>query len=926
MKFSLLLFVFVTLIFVDLNAQLIWTDPAFPKVDDEVTVFFDAKEGTGGLENCNCDIYVHTGLITSQSTNPGDWKHVQTDWGVANPNWKMTPVSGQDDVFSWTVSPSIKSYYGVPNGVEVEQLAFVFRNADGSKEGKADGGADIFAPVFPDDAGFSASFISPQSSVIGNLGETISVNVGANAPAELSLFDNGNLLVSESNVDALNYDLEITETGTHLVELVADNGNEEVRDTFYYTGNLPVNDQDPPAGLKLGANYIDDSSVTLIFYAPEKDFVYVLGDFNDWVPHEDFYMNRSLDGTTWWLEITGLTPNQQYAYQYWVDGEIKIADPFSELILDPWNDGNIPSVTFPNMHPYPTGKTNGHATILHPGKPDFDWQVPDFQAPEKKDLVIYELLPRDFVSRHDYETLIDTLDYLDNLGINAIELMPPGEFENNESWGYNPSYHMALDKYYGTPEAFKRFVDECHSRGIAVIVDIVLNHAFGQSPLVNLYWDAANNRPAANNPWFNSICPHEPFCWGYDFDHSAQATKDFMDRVNTFWLEEYNVDGFRFDFTKGFTNAGNVGFNAERINNLKRMSDVIWDTNSDAYVILEHWADNTEEKILSAYGMMLWGNATHAYQEAAMGYISGSNFSWGIYKERGWADPHLVTYMESHDEERMMFKNLMWGNSQGNYSTKDPETALQRMELAATMFYTIPGPKMLWQFGEVGYDISIDDPCRVCNKPILWNYFEEPARRRLYDVTSELINLRNAHDVFKTDNFSYTLSNSYKRITLEHPDMNVVVIGNFGVEEHQQLSGFPHDGWWYEYFSGDSLFVQHIGVQVPLQAGEYRIYTTKKLTNNLTTSTFETTPNFFNAKIYPNPSFGRTLLTYELPESADIQVNVYHVSGQLIETLTNEKMAAGEHYLEIDNRYESGTYLIQIRSGEHSTVQKWLVW
>ena len=111
---------------------------------------------------------------------------------------------------------------------------------------------------------------------------------------------------------------------------------------------------------------------------------------------------------------------------------------------------------------------------MHPGSPAYNWQNTNFTAPENKNLLIYELLVRDFVQKRNYQTLIDTLGYLDKLGINAIELMPPGEFENNESWGYNPSFHMALDKYYGTPEKFKEFVDSCHGRGIAVIVDMVL--------------------------------------------------------------------------------------------------------------------------------------------------------------------------------------------------------------------------------------------------------------------------------------------------------------------------------------------------------------------------------------------------------------------------------------------------------------------
>ncbi|WP_243664309.1 alpha-amylase family glycosyl hydrolase [Rhodothermus marinus] len=91
----------------------------------------------------------------------------------------------------------------------------------------------------------------------------------------------------------------------------------------------------------------------------------------------------------------------------------------------------------------------------------------DFERPPAHELVIYELLIRDFVARHDYATLIDTLDYLERLGVNAIELMPVAEFDGNISWGYNPAFHLALDKYYGPADDLKRFVDECHRRGIA---------------------------------------------------------------------------------------------------------------------------------------------------------------------------------------------------------------------------------------------------------------------------------------------------------------------------------------------------------------------------------------------------------------------------------------------------------------------------
>ena len=110
---------------------------------------------------------------------------------------------------------------------------------------------------------------------------------------------------------------------------------------------------------------------------------------------------------------------------------------------------------------------------------------------------------------------------------------------------------MALDKYYGTPEHFKAFVDSCHGRGIAVIIDIVLIMLLDRAPYciyIGMQHIIDPQPTTRGSMQFVRI----PYCWGYDYNHESQATKNFMDRVNHYWLDEYHVDGFRFDFTKGF--------------------------------------------------------------------------------------------------------------------------------------------------------------------------------------------------------------------------------------------------------------------------------------------------------------------------------------------------------------------------------------
>ncbi len=809
------------------QAQILSVTPIFPTADDTVTIIYDASQGNADLLGIS-PIYAHTGLITSNSTSPTDWKYVQGNWGTADASVLMTDLGNNLHQIKY----HIRTFYGVPQNETVQKLAFVFRNTDGSKVGRTAAGSDIFYDVYSTGSPLLTTFITPASNQMAvNSGTNIAISGAASLSSTMTLYDNGSQIAQATNSTSINHTINASTSGNHLVELVATDGTTTAKDTFYYVVNPTVTTQLIPANTELGVNYINSSTVRLSLYAPNKQFVYVTGDFNNWQLDANYYMKRSTDNATWWLEISGLTPNTQYGFQYVVDNDITVADPHSELVLDPWNDQWIPSVTFPNLKPYPTGQTTGIVGVMHPGKPAYNWQVTNFQKPAKEELVVYELLVRDFIARHDYQTLLDTLDYLENLGINAIEFMPVNEFEGNESWGYNPSFHMALDKYYGSPEKFKAFIDECHNRGIAIILDVVYNHAFSQSPLAQLYWDGSNFQPAANNPWLNVSARH-PFNVGYDVNHESQATKNWVDRVMKYWINEYKVDGFRFDLSKGFTqtnNPSNVGawgnYDQSRVDILKRIADVCWAEDPNFYVILEHFSDNSEEKVLADYGMMLWGNLVHSYNEATMGYISGSDFSWINYQNRGWNDPHVMGYMESHDEERLMFKNKQFGNNFNGYNTKTESVALDRMELAAAFFFTIPGPKMMWQFGELGYDISIDDPCRVCNKPILWNYFTQPDRLDLYNAYRAIINLRKDHEVFKTTNYNLGLGGGVKTIRLYHATMDASVLGNFDMTQQTVTVPFSSTGWWYEYMTGDSINVTGASMPITLAPGEYRIYT-----------------------------------------------------------------------------------------------------
>jgi len=895
--------------------QIIQISPAFPTVNDIVTIHYDATQGNGELVGVS-PVYTHTGIIT-QSGLPSSWSFVQGNWGQADTNALMTDLG--NNIHKIVID--IDQYYGFPNGTNVAKLAFVFRNHDGSLEGKTANMGDILYPIYPINGGFQAAIFKPYSDLLVNINDTIFFSGQSNSDATLQLFDNGVLIADTVNTTLLEKDIIVNSSGDHQIILVADDGSSVLRDTVNYVVIPALNLVDPPSGLVDGINYINDSTVTLKFYAPEKTTVNLIGDHNNWMVNSSSFMSLSTDSSYWWKTISGLSPGGKYTYQYLVDGVNKIADPLSPLILDPNNDANIGSFNYPNPVPYPSNYTSGFVTVIEPGKTAYNWTNNNFTAPENKDLIIYELLVRDFVSTHSYQTLIDTLDYLAELGVNAIELMPPGEFENNESWGYNPSFHMALDKYYGTPDHFKAFIDSCHGRGIAVINDIVFNQAFGQSPMVNLYWDGLNNRPAANNPWFNEVCPHPPYCWGYDFDHSSEATQNFIDRVNHYWLDEYHLDGFRFDYTKGFSNNSN-NYDNDRINLLKRMADTIWSKHPNSYVILEHWADNNEEKILANYGMILWGNVTHGYQESGMGYPSNSDLSWGIYKNRGWNEPNLLSYMESHDEERIMYKNITYGNSNGSQNAKNPIMALERTEALAALMLTTPGPKMIWQFGELGYDISIDYICRTCNKPILWNYFTENSRKRLYDVYKASIELRNSHPVFTGDDFTYSLNGSVKSLKLNDPSMNAVVIVNIDVNPQDKTIDFQHNGWWYEYFSGDSIQINGTSI-ISLDPGDYKVFTDLKLNkpeilNTLGFNEYEIAN--WDVNIFPNPSRDFLNITINGSKSKDIKYTIMNTLGKIMfQEIGTSKL----YQIDIKN-LSTGNYFLILEQDSYLTSKEFV--
>lgn len=891
-------------------AQIVVTQPAIPIENQSVTIIFDATKGTAGLKGFTGDVYAHTGVITDKSNSGSDWKYVKTSWGQNTPATKLSRIG--TDLYQLEIGPTIRSYYGVPVQDDILKMAFVFRSADSSKQGKDTGGTDIFVDVFME--GFIVKFDEPQNNTLLEQGQDLDFQVSSTYDADLSLLINGDL-VDTIQGKSLMYTHTFTDPGDYLIIAQGIYLSDTIQDSVFVCVREEVTLLPKPTQYKKGINYLSEEQVALVLWAPEKEFVYLLGDFNEWKPQNAWQMKK--DGDYFWIEFDGLTPGNSYVYQYLIDGILLIADPYTEQVSDPFQDKNIPSTVYPDLIPYPVNQTSGLAAVFRTGQNPYAWEVPQFEAPDKTQLVIYELLVRDFHEDHNYTAVIDKLDYLDSLGINVLELMPVNEFEGNSSWGYNPSFYFAPDKYYGPKNELKSLVDECHKRGIAVVIDMVLNHSYGQSPFAQMYLDGG--KPALNNPWYNREhnFTNPDAHWGYDFNHESLYTQELVDSINAFWMSEYNIDGFRFDFTKGFGNNikgsndswGSL-YDADRIRLLKRMADQIWNRNPDAIVIFEHLSDNTEEKELAEYGILLWGRMDIPYAEAAMGYHTSnkSDVTRVLHTSRGWNKAHLVGYMESHDEERQMFKIKQWGNASGSYSTKNPETASHRVGLNSLFFFPLPGPKMMWMFEELGYDISIDFDCRVCEKPVLWEYYEIAYLRNIYRIMSNMIHLKKTYDVFSKGNLTYSLAGSVKQYRMSLGDHHVFAVGNFDVVPKTTSLLMPQLGVWYEYFSRTTTEVTNSNMIITLEPGDYRLFSTvemdwKTLMSPVKTEDVSNLEDINSIGIFPNPSKDRIFFEQPL-----LKLEIYTLQGQIVH---NQLGKVGNEIMYADiQAFAAGSYIV----------------
>lgn len=941
--YSILLLLF----YCSLNAQVSWQGGTTPEANQTATILFD-KTGTG-LASYSGTIYAHTGV----TLNGTPWQNVIGSWGNNTTQPALTLVSG--NIYKLDLTPTILNYYGVSSGT-VSKINIVFRSNTGAQQT-----TDLELNV----GAYQATLTAPNenSTTLLNSGQNLSIVANnTNGNANYNLFANGvsihtytgtSYSYTDSNITAnKSYDLQITQGATTYSK------------KFSVIINPGTISQALPAGMEIGINYntSDATKATLVLEAPGKDFVYVAGTFNNWQPSSSYAMKKDPTSGKFWLELTGLTSGTEYLYQYWVVDTtpiansptiVKTADPCSTLVLSSFDDPYIPATSYPGLMPYPNGQDR-EVTVLQTGQTAYPWVVTNFTKPSKDKLVVYELLVRDFDSDKNYQDVIDKIDYFKNLGINAIELMPVMEFEGNESWGYNTAFHMALDKFYGNKNKLKELIDLCHQNGIAVILDIAFNHAFGRNPMVRMWMNDPDGdgwgSPSTENPYFNTVAKHS-YSVGEDFNHSSNYTKDYVKRTVKHWITEFKIDGFRWDLTKGFTQNCTAGddactnaYQADRVAVLKEYADYTWSLDNDHYVIFEHLGTDSEEqqwanyRIAEGKGIMMWGELYEPYKQLALGFSTNGDITRMGHVSRGFTGKRLMGYPESHDKDRLMYQAYTYGNSAGTAPVGgNLNNALNRMPAVGATSILIPGPKMIWHFQELGMDDSIftcnngtvnsdvdaiAGDCKLDTKPQpQWveNWLTTAPRSTIYSDYVKFIKMKKNDPVFNGD---YTISpngsNIRQRIYIYDNSLpstqlkNVVILANYSVAAQNITPDFPYTGTWYNLMTNAPLTVTSTTAQITLNPGEYRIYG-NQVSAALANEAFEFASQI---ELYPNPAQTSFVLTNDVKK-----LDIYSITGQLIKSAN--KINALENINISD--LSKGVYLVKIETNESISISKKLI-
>jgi len=551
-------------------------------------------------------------------------------------------------------------------------------------------------------------------------------------------------------------------------------------------------------------------------WAPHAQRVSVIGSFNDWDGNKH-PMTDEKNGF-WYTTVAEAHIGDQYRFLLsTAAGELKRIDPYACEVTS--SVGNA---------------------IVH--DPSFDWQGDDFHIAPWNELVIYELHVGTFNDQEDvnhpgkFPSVSARLGHLKKLGVNAIQIMPVGEFAGERSWGYNPSHIFSVENAYGGPTAFKQFVKRAHREGIAVILDVVYNH-LGPGDLDLWQFDGWSENGRGGIYFYNDDRANTP--WGETRpDYGRGEVRQYILDNVLMWMEEYHVDGLRFDCTQFIRTVDGSDarelpegwsllqwINSQVSKQFPRRITIAEDLQNNKWLTKDVGAGG------AGFGSQWDAMFVHPIRQAVITSDDEQRSLAAIrdaicYRYNDDAFDRVI-YSESHDE-------VANGRARvpQEISPKDPKGwyARKRSTLAAAIVFTAPGIPMLFQGQEFLEGGWFRDTV-----PVDWDQNDE--FRGIVRLYRDLIRLRCNRAGFTRGLCGqrtqvYHLHDERKVIAFHRwdkggPADDVVVVANFFREAQDgYVIGFPEAGTWKLRFNSDwngynDDFSNHPSVDAVAESGAY---------------------------------------------------------------------------------------------------------
>ena len=446
------------------------------------------------------------------------------------------------------------------------------------------------------------------------------------------------------------------------------------------------------------------------------------------------------------------------------------------------------------------------------------WKHDDKPLPADQELVIYELHVADFSGGEDdpyargkYKHVVEKLDYISELGINAIELMPVKEYPGDYSWGYNPRHFFATESSYGSTVGLKNLIDECHGRGIRVIMDGIFNHSEASAPLTQIdhdYWYHHSPRDPGNS-------------WGPEFNYEFHDEKldifparRFIGDAIRFWIQEYHIDGIRYDAARQIANYDFMHWIVEESRKTASMKPF--------YNVAEFIPETPT--ITNADGPMD-GCWHESFYQCIKEHLCGDTFDLERLKDvidckrQGFMGAtNVVNYLTNHDHNHLMAEL-------GAYNILDEE-AFKRAKLGVAILMTAVGVPLIWMGEEFGeYKDKIQESAKID-----WTLLGHDLNRGLFEFYKGLIKLRKENHALYTENIDFIHENpegkvfAYTRWNDE--GSRVVVVANFSENflGDYHVSDFPGSGKWHEWTANYDLESGDDGITIDLGPHEAKVF------------------------------------------------------------------------------------------------------